>query len=344
MKLRLIGQANHTGIGTHFDGFVRALRDQRPHLPVVLVDPYDILSIQAAIADSDDQDINICWTAHLISGLRGRMIQWVPFETTRIPNYIAGALNAADEIWTMTNWGAQVLEKDGYRNVSVVPQGVDRYPMANADDTGVLRVLMVAKYEQRKGIQESLEAWSQSLINDPGYRLVIKTHATNDDTSYQQLGQTIRELGIENYEWFWGVMPEQDLVKLYQSCHVLLAPAYAEGWGRPIMEAAAVGLPVISTQWSAHGEWLECIRDSVRWVDYDLVPVNDRDYEMAYGHQADWGVWARPRASSIAEQLRYAANHWPALAQRARTNREIILDRFSWERVVNLATARLGLA
>ena len=341
MKLRLIGQANYTGIGTHFGGFVRALRSARPDLDVETTDPYDLASVQAAVQASDDGDINICWTAHSIPALRGRMIQWVPFETTRIPNYIAGPLREADEIWTMTEWGAGVLRSNGFDRVAVIPQGVDRYPAADPMDTDCMRFLMVAKYEQRKGIHEALQAWSQSLINNPRYRLVIKTHGTNGDQGYADLMVEIRHLGIENYEVYWGVMSEMDLLALYQRCQIFLAPAYAEGWGRPIMEAAAVGLPIISTDWSAHGEWLHTIRDSVRWVDHDLVPVRDRDYELAYGPQDDWGVWAQPRVDSLASQLSHAVMDLAELTERALANRSVILDRFSWTQVVDQTLLRL---
>lgn len=343
MKLRLIGQANHTGIGTHFAGFVRALGLARPDLAIDLIDPYDLASVEAAVQASDDGDTNICWTAHSIPALRGRMIQWVPFETTRIPNYLAAPLREADEIWTMTDWGAGVLRDNGFDQVVVIPQGVDQYPAADPVDRDCVRYLMVAKYEQRKGILEALEAWSQSLINDPRYCLVIKTHGINGDQGYADLMGEIRRLGIENYQVYWGVMSEADLLALYQRCHIFLAPAYAEGWGRPIMEAAAMGMPIISTDWSAHGEWLRTISDSVLWVDHDVIPVSDRDYELAYGSQTDWGVWAKPRPAAISEQIRYAADHLVPMLEHAQNNRTTILDSFSWTRVIDLVLDRLQL-
>lgn len=243
----------------------------------------------------------------------------------------------------MTQWGAGILKAHGFDRVMVMPQGVDQLPAADRVTASCTRFLMVAKHEQRKGIQESLQAWRQSLTNDSRFCLVIKTHATNGDQSYAQLVHKIKELGIENFELYWGVMSEQDLMALYQKCQVFLAPTYAEGWGRPIMEAAAAGLPIISTNWSAHGEWLTTISDSVRWVDYDVVPVSDRDYELAYGHETDWGVWARPRTQSIAEQIGFTVSNLSQLSQRAQINRQTILDRFGWAGVVDLVLARLGM-
>lgn len=37
---------------------------------------------------------------------------------------------------------------------------------------------------------------------------------------------------------------------LYKAVDALVVPTHGEGWGRPQFEAMAMGLPVISTNWS----------------------------------------------------------------------------------------------
>ena len=39
-------------------------------------------------------------------------------------------------------------------------------------------------------------------------------------------------------------------MQIYKAAHALVIPTHGEGWGRPQMEAMAMGLPVISTNWS----------------------------------------------------------------------------------------------
>lgn len=348
MKIRLIGQANHTGIGRHFQEFAAAVDAYRPNWPVCQADPFDLANFRWAIDNSDWADINICFTAHMIPNLKGRMIQWVPFETTRIPDLIREPLVRADEIWTMTEWSRQCLINNGFPNhkIVTVPQGLNiALTEIDASRSGdLISFLMVAKYEQRKGIKEAIQAWSQTLANHPGYCLTIKSHATaNDIEEFDHLKGLIDHEGIENYRLLWGVMADQDLIDLYRSNHVFLAPTYGEGWGRPIMEAAAVGLPVITTRYSAHGEWLDSIADSVCWVDHDLVSVQDENYMRAYGQHSDCGQWAKPCVDSLERAISHVTQHFDLYQSRAKLNRSILRDRYSWQRVVDRAGEILGL-
>ena len=82
----------------------------------------------------------------------------------------------------------------------------------------------------------------------------------------------------------------------------------------------------------------------MRWVDHDLVPVQDRDYELAYGSQVDWGVWARPRIESIAQEICYCAENLPELVSRAMTNMAVVRDRFGWTSVVTQALNLVKIA
>ena len=62
----------------------------------------------------------------------------------------------------------------------------------------------------------------------------------------------------------------KDLVNVYKSNKIscLLSGTRAEGWGLPILEAAACGLPVIATNYSAYKEFMH---DDFVKVDYDLI-------------------------------------------------------------------------
>lgn len=50
-------------------------------------------------------------------------------------------------------------------------------------------------------------------------------------------------------------MPDNELNQMYNSCDAFVLPTMAEGFGLPILEAMAVGLPCIITDTSAYKEW-----------------------------------------------------------------------------------------
>lgn len=56
-----------------------------------------------------------------------------------------------------------------------------------------------------------------------------------------------------------GDLTDEDVVKLYRQTNVkaLVAATRGEGFGLPILEAAACGLPIIATSWSGHMDFLK---------------------------------------------------------------------------------------
>ena len=349
MKIRLIGQANHTGIGTHFAGFVRALRQVRPDLQVEIVDGFDNAACVRAVIDSRPTDINICFLGTDMRRLQGRNIQWIPFESTRVPDILIQPLLDCHEIWTMTQWSQQVLINNGIppAKIAVVPQGIDTsiWQSSRTMPQAQTQFLLVGKYEQRKGINETIDAWAQSLGNQPDTCLTIKTQATmfDNDDGYNEITARINDHGIQNYRLIWGQLEDHDMVQLYQQSHVFVLPTRGEGWGRPLMEAAAMGLPVITTRCTAHGEWLQPFDDSVLWIDYDMVPVDDEHFRQAYGDQNHWGYWAQPRIDSLAMALQTMQENLSEYRERARATAQAVRQQYCWTNVARRALDRLQL-
>lgn len=346
MKIWLIGKDNHTGIGTHFGGFCRALLERRPDLDITVVDAFDQDAMIQAMRASDHRDITINFVGSNMRYFLGRRIQWLPFESTRIPDVMMPYLKQCDQIWTMTEWGRSVIIDNGLSpdHIHVVHQGLDGSWQPTAPVQDVWDFLLVGKYEQRKGIEETLEAWSQSLAQDPRCRLTIKTHATiRGDDLYEELLARIQSLGFTNWRMMWGIQTDTEVRGYYQGASVFVLPSRAEGWGRPIMEAAAMDLPIMTTQYSAHGEWLQPIASSVVWIDHDMVDIDDPDYRACYGDQDHWGQWARPSVEDLARKLREMPQRLADLQAQARTNGAWIRQNYTWSGVVDRAMAVLGI-
>jgi len=140
----------------------------------------------------------------------------------------------------------------------------------------------------------------------------------------------------------WGSAAQADMIDLYQQSHIFVLPTKGEGWGLPLIEAAAVGLPIITTMHSAQTEFLQHIPSSVIPVEYDLVPIACEEYKFFYPTEdGDWGQWAQPRIDSIRAALRTARDNYTTLQSRAFANSSIIRDAFSWDRSVDRAVSIL---
>ena len=59
--------------------------------------------------------------------------------------------------------------------------------------------------------------------------------------------------------------------RLYAGADAYVLPSRGEGWGRPYMEALAMGLPTIASRFSGNLEFMD---DETSWlIDGELVPV-----------------------------------------------------------------------
>ena len=342
-----------SGIGTHYACFVDQLLKTHgiAHL-VEEVDFTDTVALQHAANHSQPNDINICFVAmNIHEHFRGCNIQWVVFESTKIPESILQAVGGCDQVWVPSDWGRSILIAHGVadKKITVIPEGVDGYKFHNHgrrpwSSARPFRFLTVGKYEQRKGIDETLEAFAMVHGNRPDLELIIKSnYFTNHDRKYQSLQRKISSLGLTNVSLLWGDMSSDELADLYRACDTFVLPTRAEGWGLPLIEAAAAGLPIITTMHSGHTEFLSHITSSVLPVDYVMTPIDCPEYCNCYpDSQHNWGLWARPDVYSIGACMEAACREVDALYTQAQTNSRIIRERFGWANSAERALAAMG--
>jgi glycosyltransferase involved in cell wall biosynthesis len=351
MRIRLLGQRNTTGIGTHYAYFCDALQGMQGigHF-VEEVDFQNTDQLLLAAANSADDDINISFVAlNLHGNFRGHNIQWVVFESTRIPENILATCLASQQVWVPSEWGRSVLIAHGIRpeSIRVIPEGVDgnrfhthgRKPYSKQRP---FRFLTVGKYEQRKSLDETIDAFAQVYANTPAIELVIKSsYFVNHDQKLQQLRSKIGSL--TNVSLLWGDMSADDMAELYRSCDAFVLPSKAEGWGLPLIEACASGLPVITTMYSGHTEFLGHIADSVLPVTYTMGSISCPEYQSYYpDSQNNWGMWARPDVFSIASAMQTVCRDYDMLFEKACANSFTIRRTFTWQNSVDLAIAAMG--
>ena len=353
MKIRLIGQRNSTGIGIHYASFADELK--RVHNIGELVDEVDFTNneqIIQAINTSQPDDINISFVgANIHEYFKGTIIQWIVFESTRIPEHILKTLLPADQVWIPSTWGKHILLEHGIDKdkIYVVPEGVDGKLFHNFGRkiwtaSRPFRFLMIGKYEERKSFNETLEAFAQVHGNHPDIELVIKSnYFTNQDQKLQQLRDKINNLGLTNVQVLWGDMTENQIADLYRSCDVFVFPSKGEGWGLPLIEAAASGMTIITTKYSGQTEFIDNISTSVVDVDYILTDITCPEYQQYYPDtNNNWGQWARPDVFSIAICMQSVCREYKRLYKNAQKNSGFIRTHYSWAMSVDRALAAMG--
>jgi glycosyltransferase involved in cell wall biosynthesis len=136
----------------------------------------------------------------------------------------------------------------------------------------------VGALKKRKNIEFLIRAYaiySQRLGKVP-LRLVICGEGT-DQAALERLAM---ELGVANGVEFRGPIPEEKLVETYNSFSLFSLPSHQEGFGFPIIEAQACGVPVLTMKGamipeevSRYAVKCENEEDMARWMD---LLINDR--------------------------------------------------------------------
>ncbi|HEX5034193.1 MAG TPA: glycosyltransferase family 4 protein [bacterium] len=152
-----------------------------------------------------------------------------------------------DGIVAPANWYAESLRAEGSLQAPVfsVPNGVDLKdfkpaPVPKSKDL-LLRLLCVGRLAPNKGHRYLLDGLARAQKSIPGLRLTILGQGNLEAALRRQA----RRLGIERSVDFAGYLPESDLPAFYRSFDLLVMPSLLEGFNIALLEAMAVGLPVL---------------------------------------------------------------------------------------------------
>ncbi len=135
----------------------------------------------------------------------------------------------------------------------------------------------------RKNTYKTLRWICESFKKSDDVGIVIKTNTARNsnfdrnatkDILKRFLGQ-VRPDGTPPVHFIHGEMSNSEVAALYRHPKIkaLVALTRGEGYGLPILEAAASGLPVIATNWSGHLDFLS--KGKFLDVEYDLKEISN---------------------------------------------------------------------
>lgn len=226
-------------------------------------------------------------------------------EVDGLPGEWVRQANLMDEVWVPSSFNEQTFRDSGVTvPIRVVPLGVDPAyfspKIRNLKAGEEFTFLSVFEWGTRKAPEVLLRAFSDEFGAKEPVRLLCKTN--NFDASVS-IREEIAKLDLrkgggriviaENQ-----ILQQYELGVLYRSADCFVLPTRGEGWGMPILEAMACGLPVIATHWSSQTDFMNETNSLPLQIDGLIPAIAKCPYYEGFR-------WAQPSYEHLRSLLRW---------------------------------------
>jgi GT2 family glycosyltransferase len=248
--------------------------------------------------------------------------------------------NQMDEVWVPSTFNAQVFREAGVRRpIHTVPLGVDTnyfHPaILHKRPSARFVFLSIFEWIERKAPELLLRAYAEEFGAEDDTLLVLKVwdHHLSYEVPRQverlMAGSTARVALLLNQP-----IAAQQMGSFYRGADCFVLPTRGEGWGMPILEAMACGLPVIATDWGAQRDFFgEELGYPLRIK--GLTPAIARSPYYA-------GLrWAEPDLEHLRALMRYVYEHPEEARATGARAAEAVAAKWTWAHATDKIMARL---
>lgn len=207
--------------------------------------------------------VHIQWASHIylfeelldhsyfkiMVSLRGRLINITPLAEDDLKALYEKTFPKVDQFHAVTHHIKKQAMIYGAveSKIKVIYSGVEvntfeSYTKKDYSKGNVLNILSVGRQHWKKGYNYALESVKELIDNTVKVSYTIIGAADDEEIVY-----TVHDLQIRDHVTLTAKMEYKDVLKQMQNADVLVLPSVSEGLANVVIEAMALGLPVIST-------------------------------------------------------------------------------------------------
>ena len=254
--------------------------------------------------------------------------QW---ELPRFPERMSCALDLVDEIWSSSSFTTQAMQAVSNKPVIHMPMVVELPAVRSVwvrndfnlkeDEFVFLTVLDGNSSLRRKNPLATVRAFTAAFGADQPVRLVVK--AMNVSASHPEW-KIVTELAGRDprITLVLETMSKDKLLGLQSVCDCFVSLHRAEGFGRNIAEAMALGKPVVVSDFSGNRDF--AIEDTAFLVAGRMQPLMAGDYAFGDGQS-----WFEPSHEAAVEALRQSFSLADLRISKAQAGKKMIEANYS---------------
>jgi len=311
---------------------------------------FESLARQMASSPSTDAAVTVrhAWPPDWKRPARGKLVVIQPWEFGSLPQPWVKASAGVDEFWVPSEYVRQVYIQSGVpaEKVTVVPNGVNVeqfHPQAAPLKLATckkFKFLFVGGTIFRKGPDILLKAYLENFKATDDVCLVIKDFGGQSVYAGQTFEAKIRAAQAQpdapEILYLNEELPPDALAGLYTACDCLVLPYRGEGFGLPVIEAMACGLPVIVT---AGGATDDFVRADFAW----RIPAERKVFgdEISGLKLTSPGWLLEPTPAALGRFLREAFADPAEIRRRGQLAAQHAAQFYTWQHAAVLARQRL---
>ena len=254
--------------------------------------------------------VTLCHGTNHLKNSGDFKIGFTTTEVTGIPHDWVMTFNELDEVWATSEHAKKAFIDSGVKTpVYVIGEGVDPdyfhpeiTPFAKLPSQK-FRFLSNFAWGKRKGVDVLFEAFRREFSKEDDVCLMLKVLPSYQGHDIkQEMKNVYQRRGAAPVYLYDVELEKYEMGQLYTSAHCFLWPSRGEGYGLPVIEAMACGLPVIISNWSAHLEF--ATRDGKPKPGVLLIDGKVEPYEKGDSIYYPGFDWFNPSVDSLRKQMR----------------------------------------